>query len=104
LLCRRYGIVGIEGRALLGAALATAIMASALQAVRVLALPLLPLAVVGAAGLYLSICVWLGAIRRTEVQHAWEMFAGLLAPLRRFSAAPGLSGRRPTPSSQWGQT
>lgn len=78
ILCGRLSVGGIAGRALAGAAIAAVGMAALLWPARNLPLPLLALAAVGATGIYLVLCVLLGALRRQEV--------------RRFVEALGLGG------------
>jgi O-antigen/teichoic acid export membrane protein len=71
-LCGYLGVGGIDWSGLARAAVAAALMAGALWPARELAAPVLAPVVVAAAGLYLVLCIALGALRPDELRRVRE--------------------------------
>jgi hypothetical protein len=80
-LCRRLDVGGIDWPRLARAALAAAVMAAALWPARGLAPPLLAVVAAATTGLYLALCVVLGAVSREEVQRFREACIGVSTEL-----------------------
>ncbi len=84
-LCVRLGMGGIEWWALARATLAGAVMAAVLWIAEGFPLPLLALAVVVATGLYVLLCLLLGALRQDDVRRLYEALRGTSWPGRNAS-------------------
>jgi O-antigen/teichoic acid export membrane protein len=76
-LCRRLGFGGVEWRALLGAALAGVALGAGLWAALGMGMCFMLLALVPLTGLYLGLCVLLGALRGAELCRGVETLLGL---------------------------
>jgi O-antigen/teichoic acid export membrane protein len=85
-ICRHLGLGGITGRPMLGAALAAAAMAGVLWLAQGAPLAVLPIAAVAALGLYLGVCLLLGALSWREVRHFLDALLSFVRPAVRTEA------------------
>jgi O-antigen/teichoic acid export membrane protein len=90
-ICYRLGLRGIEWGAMAKAVLAALAMGAVLWTAREVSLPLLMLVGLLSLLVYFGMCVVLGAVRRDEVKHLYEVLTGVLRQRGKTAGEPELS-------------